>query len=81
VPDFAAELLSSADGNAIEYGEWRWYGHYTDGTVFDMRGVTVLGVESDRIVWGRLYMEPVDADVDTIDDMVERTYKAPPQSS
>jgi hypothetical protein len=35
-----------------------------------MAGVTLLGVEEDRIVWGRLYMEPVEEDGEEIDDSV-----------
>jgi hypothetical protein len=35
-----------------------------------MAGVTLLGVEVDRIVWGRLYMEPVEEDGEEIDDSV-----------
>jgi ketosteroid isomerase-like protein len=75
VPDFVAELLSSAESAGVEFGEWRWRGHHTDGSAFEMRGVTVLGVDAGTIQWGRLYMEPVDDVVDSIDDMVVRTYR------
>ena len=78
VPDFAAELLSSAaaDGG-IEVGEWHWHGSHTDGSAFAMRGVTVLGIEHDRIAWGRLYMEVVEQDGVDIDEMVRQTYRPP----
>ena len=60
MPDFTAELvvsLSTDDG--IEIGEWRWSGTHTDGSPFAMCGVTVVGIEQERIAWGRLYMETV----------------------
>src|SRR4051794_7110089 len=60
VPDFAAELLTSAAPDTdVEIGEWRWHGTHTDGEPFDMRGMTVLGIVDDKISWARLYMEPV----------------------
>ena len=77
VPDFAAALLSSATSEGVELGEWRWRGHHADGSSFDMRGVTVLGIEAGRVQWGRLYMEPVDEVTETIDEMVAKTYKPP----
>jgi hypothetical protein len=74
VPDFQAELLVSATADdGVEVGEWRWHGHHVDGSDFEMRGVTVFGVVDDQIAWGRLYMEPVEDDVD-IDTMVTETY-------
>jgi hypothetical protein len=78
VPDFRAELvLATAADDAVEVGEWRWSGTHVDGAPFEMRGVTVLGIEIDHVVRGRLYMEPVDhADVG-IDEMVRTTYRPP----
>ena len=37
-----------------------------------MRGVTIMGVEKERIVWGRLYMESVEEAEETIDEAVQR---------
>ena len=42
-----------------------------------MCGVIVLGTYDDRIVWGRLYMEPVEEDGTEIGDMVRETYRPP----
>jgi hypothetical protein len=37
VPDFTAELLTSAGAdNDVEIGEWRWHGTHTDGKLFEM---------------------------------------------
>ena len=59
VPDFHAELLGSAvDGDTV-WAEWHWFGTKRDGAPFTVRGVTIMGVQADQIMWGRLYMEPV----------------------
>jgi hypothetical protein len=79
VPDFNAELVSaSTTDDGIEIGEWSWTGRYTDGSPFAMRGVTVMGLEDDRIAWGRLYMEIVEQDGADIDQMVREAYRPPP---
>ena len=59
-PDFHAELLSSASHGDTGWAEWRWSGTRTDGTHFEMQGMTVFGVRNDRIAWQRLYMEQVE---------------------
>jgi ketosteroid isomerase-like protein len=57
--DIHAELLRFAiDGDTV-WAEWHWFGTNHDGGQFNMRGVTIMGVQADRIIWGRLYMEPV----------------------
>ena len=59
VPDFQAELLRSAvDGDTV-WAEWHWFGTNLDGGQFAVRGVTIMGIQADQIMWGRLYMEPV----------------------
>jgi hypothetical protein len=76
VPDFRAELLLSAPAaGGVELGEWRWSGTHTDGSPFAMQGVTVMGIEGDRIAWGRLYMEVIEEGGDDIDQMVQDTYR------
>jgi hypothetical protein len=46
--------------------EWRWR-----ATGLSMAGVTLLGVRDGRIVWGRLYMEPVEEGGEDIDESVQ----------
>jgi hypothetical protein len=76
VPDLTAELvLSTVTDDDVEVGEWYWHGTHIDGAPFAMRGVTVMGVEHDQVVWGRLYMEPVEQDGVDIDEMVRETYR------
>ena len=66
-PDFEADLLRhTVDGGTV-WSEWHW-----TATGLNMVGVTLLGVEEDRIVWGRLYMEPIEEDGENIDEAVKR---------
>lgn len=71
VPDFTAELLGHCQDESQEWSEWRWTGTREDGSVLDMAGVTIFGVRDRRIAWGRLYVEPVRAAEETIDDAVQ----------
>ena len=72
IPDFHAELLAVTTEGDTAWAEWHWSGTRADGTPFDMRGVTVLGIAEDRIAWGRLYMEEVEAAGEDIDQAVSR---------
>ena len=56
----------------------RWKGTHRDGTPFLMQGVTVMGVDDDKIAWARLYMEPVE--YVGIDTAVGELYR-PPQDA
>ena len=66
-PDFEAELLGHISSGGTVWSEWRW-----SAAGLDMAGVTLLGVEGDRIVWGRLYMESVEENGEDIDESVQR---------
>jgi ketosteroid isomerase-like protein len=59
VPDIEAMLLRYTSEGDTAWAEWEWTGTHSDGAPFAMRGVTVQGVQQDRIAWVRLYMEPV----------------------
>ncbi len=72
VADLRSELLTTTDQDGVSWTEWRWYGHQADANPFDVRGVTLLGIENDRIRWGRLYMEEVEAAGVGIDDAVRQ---------
>jgi ketosteroid isomerase-like protein len=78
IHDLKAELLTSATtGDGMELGEWHWHGTHLDGSPFAMRGVIVIGVRGEEIMWGRLYMEPVEQGGTDIDEMVRETYRPP----
>ena len=72
VRDFAADLLGHCQDESQEWSAWRWTGTRQDGSVLDMAGVIVLGIRAGRIAWGRLYVEPVQAAEETIDEAVQR---------
>jgi len=59
IPDFHSELLRSVVEGDTAWAEWYWFGTHRDGMQFGMRGVTILGIQVDRIEWARLYMEPL----------------------
>lgn len=77
VPDFAAELVASCEGDGQEWSEWRWTGTRTGGDPLDMAGVMVVGVRDGRIAWGRLYIEPVEPPDEDIDAAVRKMAGAP----
>jgi len=69
-PDFHSELLSVANDGDTGWAEFHWSSTRTDGTQFEMRGMTIFGVRNDRIVWQRLYMEEVEEAGARIDAVV-----------
>jgi hypothetical protein len=62
-PDFRAELLRYASEGDLLWSEWHW-----SATGLEIAGVTLFGVRAERIVWGRLYMEPVEEEGEDIDE-------------
>lgn len=59
LPDLEAVLLGCVAQGDTAWAEWEWQGTRPDGVRQMMRGVTVQGVQDDRIAWVRMYMEPV----------------------
>ena len=72
IPDFHSELLGWAVEGDTVWTEWHWFGTRRDGTRFEMRGVTIFGIQADQIKWGRLYMEITQATGTGIDTAVRR---------
>ena len=79
VPDFRSDLLGSVTQGDRVWTEWHWYGTRVDGTRLAMRGVTIFGVQDDRIRSGRLYMEPIEEQGAGIDAAVGHMTHATPQ--
>ena len=75
-PDFHAELLRSVVDGSTVWAEWHWTGTLVDGSPLDLAGVTLFGVRDGRLLWGRLYMEPVEQGGEEIDAAVRSTYGA-----
>jgi ketosteroid isomerase-like protein len=72
IPDFHAETLRSATDGDVIFVEVHWTGTKADGTPLEERGVIVMGIRDDHIVWGRLYVDEVDRDGADIDAAVRR---------
>lgn len=68
VPDLRAKLIRTANEGETAWLEWEMSGTRRDGSEHLMRGVTIFGVEHERLAWVRFYLEPVergDADIDS----------------
>lgn len=61
VPDFKSELVRYIAGDDMVWAEVHWHGKRIDGRKLDMRGVAILGVRENRLIWSRLYVEPLQA--------------------
>ncbi len=61
-PDLQATLICSTVDNDVVWAEWHWRAGRRDGARAEFRGVTVQGIEGDRVAWVRFYMEPVEQD-------------------
>jgi ketosteroid isomerase-like protein len=61
--DFRADLLRQSSDGDVVWSEWHWL-----AKGLSMAGVTIMGVQEDRIVWARLYMEPVEEAGQDIDE-------------
>ncbi len=62
-PDFKAQLLRYTTDEGVVWSEWHW-----SARGLNMAGVTIFGVEEDRIIWGRLYVEAVEENGQDIDE-------------
>jgi hypothetical protein len=72
MPDFLAHLVRYALSNQSLWAEWEWQGTRKDKSRLLMRGVTIMGVENDKIIWGRLYVEPVEVNGKGIEAAVRK---------
>jgi ketosteroid isomerase-like protein len=77
VPDIESEVVASVADGATVWAEWHWRGHYTDGSLFESRGVTIAELTDDGLVAAqRLYIEQVEHDGATIEE-AERQLREP----
>ncbi len=69
VPDLHVEALAAVeDGNTI-WSEWRAYGTARSGAMLELRGVIIFGVQNDQVAWSRMYLEPVEQEGLTLDEI------------
>jgi ketosteroid isomerase-like protein len=72
VPDIASRLIASAVADGQVWTEWEMSGTRRDGTPHRMAGVIIFGVEDNRIVSARFYLEPVETASGDADTTVRR---------
>ncbi|HET7479416.1 MAG TPA: nuclear transport factor 2 family protein, partial [Rubrobacteraceae bacterium] len=78
-PDFRAELLRHTSDGETAWSEWDWR-----ATGLHMAGVIVMGVKDGRMLWARLYMEPVEEagqDIDEAMRTITSTGRRPDEDS
>ena len=77
VPDLTSEVVAEVADGARVWAEWDWRGHYADGSLFGMRGITITTLTDDGLVASqRLYLEPVEHDGPGIEE-AERQLREP----
>lgn len=76
VPDVRSRVLGQAVDGSDVWSEWEMSGTRRDGTPHLMRGVIVFGLDGDRAVSARFYLEPVEQDGTTVDDAVRAQVRA-----
>ena len=59
IPDIQVEIPNEVEEGDSVWAELHYHGTQTDGKKFTVKGVTLLGIQADQIIWGRLYIEPV----------------------
>ena len=77
IADFRADLVRSCTDAEAVWAEWEWRGTKADGSRLLLRGVTIFGLEADRLSWGRLYMEPIEEAGAGINAAVHRMAQGP----
>ena len=71
IPDFRAAMPRSVDDGDSIWSEWVWLGTRTDGSPFEVRGVTVFQIKDELIVAGSLYLEDVETELVGIEQAVQ----------
>ncbi len=70
-PDLRVEVpAATQDGDRI-WSEWRMYGTARSGAMLEIRGVIIFGASDDRVIWARMYLEPVEQEGKSLDQLLE----------
>lgn len=59
IPDIQIDILGEVAAGDTVWAELHYHGMQTDGKKFTVKGVTILRIQADQIIWARLYVEPV----------------------
>jgi ketosteroid isomerase-like protein len=81
VPDITARVLRSCADGGVVWSEWEMTGARRDGSVHQMAGVIVFGVQDGLFSWARFYLEPVQAGGADAEEAVHRHTGAGPAPS
>jgi ketosteroid isomerase-like protein len=56
IPDIQVEVLGEVEEGDTVWAELLYHGTRTDGKKHAVRGVTLMGIQADQIIWARLYI-------------------------
>ena len=59
IPNIQIDILGEVAAGDTVWAELHYHGTQTDGKKFTVKGVTILRIQADQIIWARLYVEPV----------------------
>jgi ketosteroid isomerase-like protein len=77
VPDIATRVVDCVVKDGQVWTEWEMRGSRGDGKPHAMVGVIIFGVEDDRIVSARFYLEPVETTSGDADSALQRLIEEP----
>jgi len=78
VPSIRIDALRWAvDAEDLVWVEWDFSGTFVDGSPHRMRGVSIFGIEQDRLARVRFYLEPVQTDGVTAETAVQHVMDQP----
>src|SRR4029450_10881980 len=69
VPDLRVDVPAAVQDSNTIWSEWRAYGTARSGAMLELRGVIIFGIQDDLVAWSRMYVEPVEQEGLTLDDI------------
>ena len=69
VPDLRVEIPAAVQEGNVIWSEWRAYGTARSGAMLELRGVIIFGLQDGLVAWSRMYLEPVEQEGLTLDDL------------
>ena len=69
VPDLRVEIPAAVQDGDVIWSEWRAYGTARSGAMLELRGVIIFGLQDGLVAWSRMYLEPVEQEGLTLDDL------------
>jgi ketosteroid isomerase-like protein len=71
VPDLRVEIPAALQEGDTIWSEWRVFGTARSGSMLELRGVIIFGVQAGRVAWSRTYMEPVEQEGKPLPGFIE----------